>query len=72
MVSFLALYRGSSVASAELVAVSTDPDLVGRYANDLLHNPDLEERTTDPALREILEGRRRALELVRDEGKRPR
>lgn len=65
MVSFLALYRGQSVGDAELVTVSTDPELVGRFADELL-----EERgpiPEDPVVSAIREGERRGLRIVRDE-----
>lgn len=71
MVSFLALYRGRSVASAELVAVSADPDLVGRYADELLDAPASDDGDHDSVLREVHDGRRRALQLVREEVGRP-
>lgn len=65
MVSFLALYRGDSVGTAELVAVSTDPDLVARFADEFLQrksNP-----SADPIVGVIRDAERRALEQVRDE-----
>ncbi len=68
MVSFIALYRGPSLSAAELVAVSADPVLVGHVAGALL-----DERaragsgTDDPATVALTEGKRHALELVRDE-----
>lgn len=65
MVSYLALFRGDSVASAELVAVSTDPDLIAHVAAALLERRPHHPR--DPALESLAAGRRRALELVRDE-----
>jgi hypothetical protein len=62
MASFVALYRGSTVADAELVAASSDPELVGEVAARLLeerrHHP------ADPVLAAKDEGRRRALRLV--------
>lgn len=65
MVSFLALYRGQSVGAAELVAVSTDPELVGRFADELL---DQKARTADdPVIDAIREAERRGLRVVRDE-----
>lgn len=65
MVSFLALYRGHSVDGAKLVAVSTDPEVVSRFADELL-----DERTSasdDPVVSAIREAERRGLEIVRDE-----
>jgi hypothetical protein len=36
MVSFLGLYRGNSLETAQLVAVSADAELVGQVATALL------------------------------------
>jgi hypothetical protein len=33
--TFLALYRGESVATARLVAVSSEPEIVARYLREL-------------------------------------
>lgn len=65
MVSFLALYRGDSVGAAELVAVSTDPELVGRFADELLEERD--DVHDDPVVSAIREAERRGLRVVRDE-----
>ena len=65
MTSFVALYRGSTVGSAELVAVSTAPELVRELAAHMLAEP--EEPESDSALHELEHGRRRALRLIRDE-----
>jgi hypothetical protein len=61
MVSFLALYRGRSLNEAELVAVSTDVEIVSNFAERLLKQP-YEE--TDPVLMEVKTGKRRALRRV--------
>lgn len=69
MTSFVVLYRGDSVESARIVAISADPDTVAAVADRLLD----EERPPPPAsgedpVRDLLAGRRReALEIVRDE-----
>jgi hypothetical protein len=66
MVSFITLYRGASIATAELIAVSTDPDLVAHVAGALL----LERQAVpsgDPAAGALARGRRRALRLLRTE-----
>lgn len=65
MVSFLALYRGRSVGAAELVAVSTDPELVGRFADELLDQK--AGAADDPVIDAIREAERRGLRVVRDE-----
>ncbi len=65
MTSFLALYRGESINGAKMVAVTAEPRVVADFAARLLGEP--EEPEPDTALRELERGRRRALELVRDE-----
>lgn len=65
MVSFLALYRGESVGAAELVAVSTDPEIVGRFADDLLEQK--KHAADDPVVDAIRKAERRGLRVVRDE-----
>jgi hypothetical protein len=63
LTTFLALYRGDSVSSAKLLALSADPGLVRQFAAQLLDAPECQE--TDPVARELENGRRRALELVK-------
>jgi hypothetical protein len=63
--SFLALYRGESIAAAKIVAVSASPELVADFAARMLGGP--EEREADPVLYELERGRRRALKLVHNE-----
>lgn len=65
MVSFLALYRGRSVDDAELVAVSTDPELVGQFADELLDQR--APTADDPVVSVIREAECRGLRIVRDE-----
>lgn len=65
MANFLALYRGDTVGSADLVAVSADPDLVGQFADELLARN--RRSDGDPVVGAVDEGRRRALKIVRDE-----
>ena len=64
MASFIALYRGDTISSAELVATTADPDLVRDFAERLLSTAERQE--PDAVLRELALGRRRALRLVRD------
>jgi hypothetical protein len=63
---FLALYEGATIASARLVAVESSPELVREFAHRMLDAP--EGTYPDPVTRELERGRRRALEVVRDEG----
>lgn len=62
MVTFLALYRGASLPSAELVSVSTDPELVAFVAETLLKERN--GASDDPALAALTAGRRRALRIL--------
>ena len=66
MVTFLALYRGASLPSAELVAVATDPDLIAQVAGTLLRDRGPSEGV-DAAVSALKAGRRRALRIVRAE-----
>ena len=65
MTSFVALYRGPTVGSAELVAVSTAPELVRELAAQMLIEPEGPE--ANGALHELERGRRRALRLIHDQ-----
>ena len=62
--TFIALYRGESVSSAKLLAVTAKPEIVDDFAHRLLNEPEAEE---DPVTLELERGRRRALQLVRGE-----
>ncbi len=63
--TFLALYRGSTIGTAELVAVTTDPKLIAEVASAML--TDAGDDPEDPAVSAVKDGRRRALQLVQDE-----
>ena len=67
MLSFLALYRGESVATAELLAVSNDDALISYVASALLKKSS--EKSTDRAVSAVRSGRQRALKLVLREAK---
>lgn len=60
----MALYRGDSVSDAKLLALTAEPELVREFTSRLLSESEIEQ---DPILRELECGRRRALQLVRDE-----
>ena len=64
MTTFLALYRGDSVSSAKLLALTADHELVRDFAARLLNKPK-EKQNPDPVLEELQRGRRRALQLVK-------
>jgi hypothetical protein len=61
--AFVAVYRGPTVASARLVAVSSDPRLVADVASRLLREPSADG--DDPATTSIDRGRRAALRVIR-------
>lgn len=64
--AFIALYRGRTVASAHLVAVSSDPQLVAEAAARILGQPIADDG--DPVIARIERGRRSALRAIRREG----
>jgi hypothetical protein len=64
LTSFLALYRGESITAAKIIAVTAESGLVRDFAARMLV---ASEREPDYVLRELEDGRRRALELVRGE-----
>jgi hypothetical protein len=68
LTSFVALYRGETVGAAKMVAVSAEPALVRDFATRMLAK--LPEDETDTVIQELEQGRRRALELVRNEAGR--
>jgi hypothetical protein len=67
MISFLVLYRGESVATAELLAVSNDDELIAHVASTLLKQNS--EKSPDRAVAALRSGRQRALRLVLREAK---
>jgi len=66
LTTFLALYRGDSVSSAKLLALTADHELVRDFAARPLNKP-TEEQNPDPVLEELERGRLRALQLVKSE-----
>ena len=40
MMNFIALYRGPTVSEARLVAVSSEPEIVGRFVSELTDEAD--------------------------------
>ncbi len=63
--SFVAIYRGPTVASARLVAVSSDPTLVADVSARLLKSRSSED--SDPAAANLERGRRAALKVIHKE-----
>jgi len=60
LADFVALYRGRTVAEAELIAVSAEPRLVRRFFSGLLGDLEAKEETENPEhtspTREVLHG----------------
>jgi hypothetical protein len=61
LADFVALYRGRTVSEAELVAVSAEPRLVGRFFDELLGVHTEESEELDKEKRPTI------VELVRNE-----
>ena len=64
MISYVALYRGDTLADSQLVAVSNAPSIVRRAAEDLLAN---QSPDSDPISAAVIKGKRQALELISGE-----
>lgn len=68
MTSFIAIYRGNSVAEARLIAVSTAPALVLEVSQRLLEKqPDGDN---DPVVEQLEGGKREALRLIEEKAHR--
>jgi hypothetical protein len=67
LTNFIALYRGETVSSAKLVAVSADTDLVADFAARMLNRE--EETEDDPVVHSLDVGRREALRLIGEEAR---
>lgn len=65
MTTFVALYRGHTIAEARLIAVSADADLVSEVSTRLLETTPTS--TSDPVVQRIEHGRTEALRLVQKE-----
>jgi hypothetical protein len=63
--TFLAVYRGPSIAAAKLIAVTADPTIIAEVTRRLLNGsgPD----SADPVLSKLNSGRRAALRAIRRE-----
>jgi len=66
VVTFLTLYHDKTVNAAELLTITADRRIVEDFAARLLGEPS--EPSEDPVVVSIEQGRRKALEVVRDEG----
>ena len=63
MQTFVAVYRGETISSARLVTASSDPALVAEVVARLL-STELAERTDDPVVARVADGRRQALRVI--------
>lgn len=63
MSDFVALYRGRTIAEAELIALSAEPHLVRRFFAELLGEAEAEKQAADRPDRHRIT----ALEAVRDD-----
>ena len=68
-VTFLALYRGPSLANAHLVTVTTNRGLIADFAGRLLEELD-HEPDDDAVLDHMERGRRETLRLEKEEAAR--
>lgn len=66
--SFVAYYRGATVATARLIAMSSDQALVADVASRMLAERDRPE--SDPVLAGLERGRRAALRLIEREARK--
>lgn len=65
MPTFIAVYRGKTIADARLISASSDPGIVSEVVARLLSDEQREiERASDPVLRPLAEGRRDSLRLI--------
>ena len=60
----IALYRGTSLSDARLIAVSTDSGIVGDLAGRMLKSG---PSRSDPAVDALDQGRRKALRIIKRE-----
>jgi hypothetical protein len=67
MTTHIAVYRGRTLKDAHIIAVSTDPEIVGYVAERLLDQAIDPAPESDPVIKSLTSGRRRALRLIRRE-----
>ena len=65
--TFIAVYRGSTIAEARLVTASSDPALVAEVVGRLLSHELAEQVEADPAIAQVAQGRRDALRVIQGE-----
>lgn len=64
MTTFIALYRGQTIAEARIIAVSADPSLVADVSARMLQS---QEENQDAVIAAFETGRRDALRLIKQE-----
>jgi len=67
MTAWTAVYRGASVPTAKVIAVSSEPSLVRIVARRLLRSETLDQ---DPVLDATKAGKRHALRLIAERDKK--
>lgn len=65
MTTFIALYRGQTIAGARIIAVSADPSLVADVSARMLQSQ--EDENQDAIIAAFETGRRDALRLIKQE-----
>jgi hypothetical protein len=63
--TFVAIYRGETIAGARLIALSADPALVAEVSARILHEHPAKD--PDPVVACVEHGRRAALRLIQQE-----
>lgn len=68
MVTFVTLYRGETIQSAKMIAVTNEPEAILQVALIILEQydfeSDMEEGSNDPVVQAIEEGRKNALRVI--------
>jgi hypothetical protein len=68
MTTFVAIYRGESIGSAKIIAVSIDPTVISLVTSMMLSGPpEPDDEEPDPALRTLTRARRQALRYLCEE-----
>jgi len=70
LITFIAVYRGETIADARLIATSVDPALVAEVSSKLLADRAAADQSADPAIAAIERGRRSALRVIKAEATR--
>ena len=65
MATYLALYQGRTIDTAQVLYVSVDPSVVAEAARRMLDS--LKPETGDPASEALVDGRRRALRIIAEQ-----